>query len=173
MKLLQQMNREHLKRTRYAPVEGMIRSMEMAFRMQSSAPPVIEMSDEPEHIQKLYGIGVKQTDNYGRQCLLARRFAEAGVRYIQVSTPNVWDQHSNLRSGHEKNSLAVDKPIAGLLTDLKQRGLLDDTLVVWERRVRQNAHCAGIQRTRSQPAGIYRLDGRRRRQRRHHLGADR
>lgn len=131
MKLLQQMNREHFERTRHAPVEGMIRSMEMAFRMQSSAPPVIDISDEPEHVRKQYGIGVKETDNYGRQCLLARRFAEAGVRYIQVSTPNVWDQHSNLRSGHEKNSLAVDKPIAGLLADLKQRGLLDDTLVVW------------------------------------------
>lgn len=131
LKLLQQMNREHFEKTQHAPVEGMIRSMEMAFRMQASAPPVIDMSEEPEHIRELYGIGVKETDNYGRQCLLARRFAEAGVRYIQVSTPNVWDQHSNLRSGHEKNSLAVDKPIAGLLTDLKQRGLLEDTLVVW------------------------------------------
>lgn len=131
LKLLQQMNREHFERTKHAPVEGMIRSMEMAFRMQSSAPPVIDMSEEPEHIRNLYGIGAKETDMYGRQCLLARRFAEAGVRYIQVSTPNVWDQHSNLRAGHEKNSLAVDKPIAGLLADLKQRGLLDDTLVVW------------------------------------------
>ena len=71
------------------------------------------------------------TDNYGRQCLLARRFAEAGVRYIQVSTPNVWDQHSDLVKGHTKNAAAVDRPIAGLLTDLKQRGLLEDTLVVW------------------------------------------
>ena len=62
---------------------------------------------------------------------MARRFAEAGVRYIQVSTPSVWDQHSNLKSGHERNARSVDKPIAGLLTDLKQRGLLDDTLVVW------------------------------------------
>ncbi|REJ96175.1 MAG: DUF1501 domain-containing protein [Planctomycetota bacterium] len=131
MELLLQMDREHYQRTRYAPVEGMIESMEMAFRMQSSAPPVIDMSEEPESVRDLYGIGEEATDNYGRQCLLARRFAEAGVRYIQVSTPNVWDQHSNLKGGHEKNSLAVDKPIAGLLTDLKQRGLLDDTLVVW------------------------------------------
>ena len=131
MELRQQMNLEHFERTRHAPVEGMIRSMEMAFRMQSSAPPVIDMSEEPEHIRELYGIGVSETDDYGRQCLLARRFAEAGVRYIQVSTPNVWDQHSNLQAGHEKNSRAVDKPIAGLLADLKQRGLLDDTLVVW------------------------------------------
>ncbi|HVX62271.1 MAG TPA: DUF1501 domain-containing protein [Pirellulales bacterium] len=131
LELLQQINGEHFQRTGYAPIEGMIRSMEMAFRMQSSAPPVIDISNEPEHVRQLYGIGEKETDNYGRQCLLARHFAEAGVRYIQVSTPNVWDQHSNLHSGHEKNSLAVDKPIAGLLTDLKHRGLLDETLVVW------------------------------------------
>ena len=128
---LQQMNREHLERTKHAPVEGVIRSMELAFKMQSAAPPVIDTKDEPTHIKDLYGIGNDKTDTYGRQCLLARRFAEAGVRYIQVSTPNVWDQHGNLKAGHEKNSLAVDKPIAGLLTDLKQRGLLEDTLVIW------------------------------------------
>lgn len=128
---LQAMNRQHFDRTKHGPVEGMIQSMELAFRMQSSAPSVIDTKDEPEHIRELYGIGTKETDNYGRQCLLARRFAEAGVRYIQVSTPNVWDQHGNLKAGHTKNSLAVDKPIAGLLTDLKQRGMLDDTLIVW------------------------------------------
>lgn len=131
IKLLQSMNREHLARTQHAPVEGMIQSMELAFRMQQEAPGVMDMSDEPQHIRELYGIGQEATDNYGRQCLLARRFAEAGVRYIQVSTPNVWDQHSNLVQGHTKNAAAVDRPIAGLLADLKQRGLLEDTLVVW------------------------------------------
>lgn len=131
LQFLRERNREHFERTQYAPAEGMIKSMEMAYRMQASAPPVIDTKDEPEHIRELYGIGEEKTDNYGRQCLLARRFAEAGVRYIQVSTPNVWDQHGNLKAGHEKNSLAVDKPIAGLLTDLKQRGMLEDTLVVW------------------------------------------
>lgn len=129
--LLQAMNREHLERTRHAPVEGMIESMELAFRMQNAAPEVMNLDAEPPHIQALYGIGNDVTDNYGRQCLLARRFAEAGVRYIQVSTPNVWDQHSNLVAGHTKNAAAVDRPIAGLLTDLKQRGLLEETLVVW------------------------------------------
>ena len=128
---LQAMNREHLERTKHAPVEGVIQSMELAYKMQSSAPPVIDTADEPEHIKELYGIGNDATDTYGRQCLLARKFAEAGVRYIQVSTPNVWDQHGDLKKGHEKNSLAVDKPISGLLTDLKQRGLLEDTLVIW------------------------------------------
>jgi len=131
LNLLRAMNEDHLRRTKHAPVEGVIKSMELAFRMQSAAPPVIDMSQEPQHIRDLYGIGTKETDTYGRQCLLARRFAEAGVRYIQVSTPNVWDQHSNLQKGHEKNAKAVDQPIAALLTDLKQRGLLDDTLVVW------------------------------------------
>ncbi len=131
LEFLQKMNREHLARSKQGPVEGMIQSMELAFRMQSAAPPVINIEDEPQHIKELYGIGSEATDNYGRQCLLARKFAESGVRYIQVNTPNVWDQHGNLKSGHEKNSLAVDKPIAGLLTDLKQRGLLEDTLVVW------------------------------------------
>ena len=131
MDLLQAMNREHLERTRHAPVEGMIQSMELAFRMQREAPEVMDLSGEPQHVRDLYGIGKEPTDNYGRQCLLARRFAEAGVRYIQVSTPNVWDQHSNLVAGHSKNAAAVDRPIAGLLADLKQRGLLEDTLVVW------------------------------------------
>jgi len=129
--LLKSMNQRHLDRTGNPQIEGMIQSMELSFRMQSAAPPVIDTRDEPEHIRELYGIGQKETEHYGRQCLLARRFAEAGVRYIQVSTPNVWDQHGNLKDGHTKNSLAVDKPIAGLLTDLKQRGLLEDTLVVW------------------------------------------
>jgi hypothetical protein len=131
LELLQAMNREHFARTRHAPVEGMIQSMELAFRMQREAPGVMDIENEPAHIQALYGIGNEVTDNYGRQCLLARRFAEAGVRYIQVSTPNVWDQHSNLVSGHTKNAAAVDRPIAGLLADLKQRGMLEDTLVVW------------------------------------------
>jgi hypothetical protein len=129
--LLQAMNREHFERTRHAPVEGMIQSMELAFRMQREAPGVMDIENEPAHIKALYGIGDGVTDNYGRQCLLARRFAESGARFIQVSTPNVWDQHSDLIKGHTKNAAAVDRPIAGLLTDLKQRGLLEDTLVVW------------------------------------------
>jgi len=129
--LLKSMNQRHLARTGNPQIEGMIQSMELSFRMQSAAPPVIDIEDEPDHIREMYGIGREETEHYGRQCLLARRFAEAGVRYIQVSTPNVWDQHGKLKEGHTKNSLAVDKPISGLLTDLKQRGLLEDTLVVW------------------------------------------
>lgn len=131
LELLQAMNRENLERTRLAPVEGMIASMELAFRMQQEAPEVMNLAGEPDHIKDLYGIGREPTDNYGRQCLLARRFAEAGVRFIQVSTGYTWDQHSGLLKGHESNCARVDRPIAGLLADLKQRGLLEDTLVVW------------------------------------------
>ncbi len=130
--LLQRLNQEHLRRSGPdAQIEGAIESYELAFRMQRTAPEVMRIEDEPEHVQKLYGIGQKETDNFGRQCLLARRLAEAGVRFIQVSSGNVWDQHGNLRGGHAKNALATDQPIAGLINDLKQRGLLDDTLIVW------------------------------------------
>ncbi len=129
--LLGEMNREHLARTGNDAVEGAIRSYELAFRMQAAAPGVMEVGGESDEVRALYGIGTEATDSFGRQCLLARRFAEAGVRFIQVSTPNVWDQHSNLVGGHTKNSLAVDRPIAGLLVDLERRGLLEDTLVVW------------------------------------------
>lgn len=130
--LLQAMNRDHLARVgRDDQIEGAIESFELAFRMQRQAPQVMDMSAESIETKKLYGIGTRATDNFGKQCLLARRLAEAGVRYIQVSTGNVWDQHGDLKNGHEKNCRAVDRPISGLLTDLKSRGLLEDTLVVW------------------------------------------
>lgn len=132
LELLQTINREQAERApRDANLAGAIESLDLAFRMQSAAPEVLNLSRESQHTQALYGIGTKETDNFGRQCLLARRLAEAGVRYVEVSTGNVWDQHSNLKSGHEKNSLATDQPVAALLTDLKARGLLEDTLVVW------------------------------------------
>ena len=99
--------------------------------MQLAAPEVLDLSRETQATQELYGIHKKETENFGRQCLLARRMVEAGVRYIELSTGNVWDQHGDLKNGHEKNSLATDQPIAGLLADLKQRGLLEETLVVW------------------------------------------
>ncbi|MEQ8787595.1 MAG: DUF1501 domain-containing protein [Pirellulaceae bacterium] len=132
IELLQAINREQLERVKKdEQVEGAIESVDLAYRMQNAAPEVLDITQEPEHIQKLYGIGEKATDNFGRQCLLARRLAESGVRYVEVSTGNVWDQHGNLKSGHEKNALTTDLPVAGLLADLKARGMLDDTLVVW------------------------------------------
>ncbi len=118
-------------------LEGVIRSFELAFRMQAEAPPVLDLSAEPEETLKLYGVGQEPTDDFGRQCLLARRMAEAGVRYIQVTHTQLgqgfpdWDQHANLKSGLEANASQVDQPIAALLADLKRRGMLDETLVVW------------------------------------------
>jgi hypothetical protein len=129
--LLQAMNRGHLERAGGDDrIEGVIESYELAFRMQSAAPKLTDLRGESRETLKLYGIDEKPTDDFGRQCLLARRFAEAGVRFIQVSHSFKWDQHGNLKQ-HEKNALEVDKPIAGLLTDLKERGLLQDTLVLW------------------------------------------
>jgi hypothetical protein len=131
---LAEMNREHLARTGPdAALEGRIGSFELAFRMQSEMPELQDLSSESEATKRLYGMDNPQTENFGRQCLMARRFAERGVRFVQVthSTGNVqWDQHSDLKTGHEKNAAEVDKPIAGLLNDLKSRGLLDDTLVL-------------------------------------------
>ena len=130
--LLESLNRQHLNRAVAAPsIEGAIESFELAFRMQQAAPAVLNIGDEPKSIQDMYGVGDKATDNFAKQCILARRMAEAGVRYIQVSTGNVWDQHGGLYDGHTKNCLAVDQPISALLADLKQRGMLEDTLVVW------------------------------------------
>jgi hypothetical protein len=114
-----------------AATEGRIRSFEMAFRMQSAAPAVQDLSKETEETKRLYGLGDPATENFGRQCLMARRFAEAGVRFVQCSHSYKWDQHENLKKDHATNAREVDKPIAGLLTDLKRRGLLNDTLVLW------------------------------------------
>tara|TARA_R110002167_G_scaffold364448_1_gene586321 strand:- start:699 stop:2108 length:1410 start_codon:yes stop_codon:yes gene_type:complete len=131
--LLQKMNERHLAQVKLDnEIEGVINSYELAFRMQSEVPTLMDLNSETKEAQALYGIDDKTTENFGRQCLMARRFAEAGVRYIEVALGNnKWDQHSGLKNGHERNSKMVDKPIAGLLADLKQRGLLEDTLVVW------------------------------------------
>jgi Protein of unknown function (DUF1501) len=133
--LLNEMNRGHLSSTRDSALEARINSFELAFRMQAEAPEVMDIRKESKETLALYGIGSnggdEATDNFGRQCLLARRFAEKGVRFIQCSHSYKWDQHDLLKRSHGRNALEVDKPIAGLLTDLKRRGLLDDTLVWW------------------------------------------
>ena len=133
--LLTVANREHLRSTGPDPaLEGRLNSFELAFRMQSAVPAVEDLSRETPATKALYGLDDPVTAPFGRQCLLARRFAEAGVRFVQVSHSDgmvQWDQHGDLRKGHAKNALEVDRPIAGLLTDLKARGLLKDTLVLW------------------------------------------
>ena len=129
--LIQQMNRRQLKRLETdRQMEGVIESFELAFRMQTETPRLVNFADESKETQALYGIGNKQTDTFGRQCLLARRFSEAGVRFVQVSL-NGWDHHNRISSGLRNLCSISDRPIAGLLSDLKSRGLLDDTLVLW------------------------------------------
>ena len=129
---LKQMNETHLQgHGADAALEGRIGSFELAFNMQRAAPKVMDISKESKATLDMYGIGTEQTDDFGRQCLLARRFTEEGVRFVQVSHSYKWDQHGNLKKDHAKNALEVDKPIAGLLADLKQRDLLKDTLVWW------------------------------------------
>ena len=129
---MQDLNREQLKLAALDnQLEGVIESYELAFRMQDEVPKVTDLKGESEETLKLYGINEAPTDDFGRQCLLARRFAEKGVRFIQVSHSFKWDQHQSLKRDHERNAREVDKPIAGLLQDLKSRGLLKDTLVIW------------------------------------------
>jgi len=134
--LLRDLNAEQLRqKPGDSELEAVINSYELAWRMQDSAPPVLDLTGESPETLAMYGIGEEKTDNYGRQCLLARRLCEAGVRFVQVNygdnTNNpAWDQHSNLKK-HGDHAKAVDKPVAALLTDLKQRGLLEDTIVWW------------------------------------------
>jgi len=112
-------------------LEGVIESYELAFRMQTELPRVLDLSKETAATQAAYGIGNgKPSDNFGRQCLLARPMAESGVRYIELCD-EFWDQHRALKKGHEGRAAATDQPIGALLADLKQRGLLEETLVLW------------------------------------------
>jgi hypothetical protein len=128
---VQALNRERLEQHRVDPqVEGVIESYELAFRMQRDVPKVMDLSAESKETLALYGVGGAGTDDFGRQCLLARRFVEAGVRFVEVCHGD-WDQHRNLKAELARHATAVDRPIAGLLADLKRRGLLKDTLVVW------------------------------------------
>lgn len=131
--LIREMNRKKLNRDQYHPeIEGAIESFELAFRMQDVVPQVLDLKAETPETLKLYGIGAGQpTDRFGRQCLLARRLAEAGVRFIEVTAPVGWDHHFLLKEELRKSCAATDQPLSGLLSDLKQRGLMDDTLIVW------------------------------------------
>ncbi len=130
--LLREINHEHLAAAGPdSTLEARIASFELAFRMQAAAPELQDVSEETEATARLYGLDRPETRNFGRQCLMARRFLERGVRFVQVTHSYKWDQHSNLRRDHAQNALEVDLPIAGLLADLKSRGLLHDTLVLW------------------------------------------
>jgi Protein of unknown function (DUF1501) len=128
---IQSLNRSALDRDPANPaIEGAIESFELAFRMQKDLPKLMDISSESKETQALYGIGDQNTERFGRQCLLARRLVEAGVRFVEI-TSNGWDHHRNLKDALANTTRATDKPIAGLIADLKSRGLLKDTLVIW------------------------------------------
>ena len=131
LSLLGDLNRIHQKsHPAHADLEARIESYELAFRMQAQMPGAIAIDKEPEALRRSYGIGAKPSDPFGRRCLLARRLVERGVRFVQVISSG-WDSHDDIATAHANRMRAVDQPIAGLLQDLKQRGLLDSTLVVW------------------------------------------
>ncbi len=135
--LLRKLNQGVLERFgAVSELEATITNYELAFRMQSAVPELLDLSGESQVTKRLYGLDEPDTEEFGRQCLLARRMVERGVRFIELLTPrrdrqDRWDQHSRLDEGHRINAKATDKPIAGLLKDLKARGLLEETLVVW------------------------------------------
>lgn len=133
--LLRKLDQGLVERTGEAKLEAALANYELAFRMQTAVPDLLDVRGETDATRKLYGLDDGKTEIFGRQCLVARRLVERGVRFVELLCPSVghdrWDQHSNLKGGHEANARAVDKPIAGLLRDLKARGLLDSTLVLW------------------------------------------
>jgi hypothetical protein len=128
--LLQAMDRDLLAQTGDPRVAGILASSELAFRMQGELPRVMDLSGESPATLRLYGADRSPTETFGRQCLMARRFADAGVRFIEISHLE-WDLHASLHGGMVRNCAQTDQPIAGLLQDLEQRGLLEDTLVLW------------------------------------------
>jgi hypothetical protein len=123
----------------HAELEGIVQSYEMAWKMQSSVPEVLDLGQEPEHIRSLYGLDDPTTERFGNQCLMARRMAEKGVRFIQL-TSNGWDHHNHLKQAITDRAASIDKPIAGLIADLKQRDMLKDTLIVWGGEFGRGSH---------------------------------
>ena len=129
--LLQAMNRDtQAKSPHNSQLEGIIESYELAFRMQTAVPELMDISQEPETVRQRYGLDDRATSAFGTQCLMARRLAESGVRFIEINHRG-WDQHNNLKTALPRNCRAIDQPIAALIDDLKQRQLLQDTLLVW------------------------------------------
>lgn len=128
---LAMLNESHLqKHPQHRDLAARMESYELAFRMQASVPDIIDLASEPQHVLDLYGLEKKETSAFGRQCLMARRLVQEGVRFVQIFSGG-WDSHDYLERGHSSRIASVDKPIAGLIKDLKQHGMLDDTLVVW------------------------------------------
>ena len=130
LQMIRDLNRDQADRTGDSEIAARIAAYELAFRMQSAAPGLIDISDEPASMREMYGLEEKETRAYGTTCLLARRLVERGVRFV-LNQHAQWDHHSNLDKGLSQKCRVTDKPVAALVTDLKQRGLLDETLVIW------------------------------------------
>jgi hypothetical protein len=142
--LVQTMNQAKLAKDRVNPaVEGAIEAYELAFKMQSEMPGVLDINEESDATRRMYGIGQRNTDDFGRKCLMARRMIEAGVRFVEVTHGN-WDHHNNLSAALSRNCGEVDLPMAALLTDLKKRGLLKETLVVWTGEFGRTPYAQGL-----------------------------
>ena len=137
LNLLDQLNQRHLaQRPGGRELAARINSYELAYRMQSATPEAVDISKETQETSEMYGVGKHPTDEYGRNCLIARRLVERGVRFIQLYSggghlEETWDAHAGIESNHGQHAPEVDQPIAALLTDLEQRGMLDETLVIW------------------------------------------
>ncbi len=132
--LLYQLNQQHaMDRPQQTELEARIASYELAFRMQAQAPEAVDLSKETAETHALYGINERETESFGRLCLLSRRLVERGVRFVQLynGAGNRWDAHRGIERNHAENCRSSDRPVAGLLRDLKRRGLLNDTLVIW------------------------------------------
>ena len=163
-------------------VESAIQNYEMAYKMQSVVPDVLNLEKESEATKRLYGLDATDKNKrlYGMQCLRARRLIESGVRFVEITCPEVhggdngtWDQHSELRKGHEGNALMTDQGVAALVKDLKSRGLLKETLIVWATEFGRTPACAQAGWPGSPRDSIYGLVGRRRTQERVRLWRDR
>ncbi len=131
---LTEINRKYSKtRSDDTELEARIRAYELAFQMQSAAPTAMDISKEPDSVKKLYGLDSPATERFGKNCLMARRLVERGVRFVQLycGTGSQWDAHSDIEGNHAKMCRISDKPVAGLISDLKQRGMLEETLVIW------------------------------------------
>lgn len=134
LEFLDRLNRRHAKdRADNSELEARIRSYELAYRMQAEAPAAIDLSQETEETKRLYGLDKKETSAFGRNCLLARRLVERGVRFVQLyhGAGSKWDAHKGIEANHSKMCGQMDLPVTGLLKDLRRRGLLDETLVIW------------------------------------------
>jgi hypothetical protein len=142
--LVQRLNRSRLELDggTSPDTEGVIESYELAFRMQDEVPKVMDIARETRATLERYGVGADDTDAFGRQCLMARRLVESGVRFVQVTHGN-WDHHFNLGTALSDEARQVDRPIAGLLADLADRGLLDETLVIWGGEFGRTPHSQG------------------------------